>query len=107
PCLGNRHAGGAALHLLLRPVSSGIADLSAVAVRPYMGETLNKPTTSDPLARPMTRRELLKKATGASLTLAAAQALSPFILSGCSTSKTGNGGSGAIKVGILHSLTGT
>jgi urea transport system substrate-binding protein len=51
----------------------------------------------------MTRRELLKKTGKASLTLAAAQALSPFLLSGC-----GGGGSGnKIKVGILHSLTGT
>jgi urea transport system substrate-binding protein len=45
----------------------------------------------------------MKKVGGTGLTLAAAQALSPFILSGC-----GGGGSGdKIKVGILHSLTGT
>jgi urea transport system substrate-binding protein len=61
----------------------------------------------------MTRRDLLKKAGQTGLTLAAAQALSPFILSGCSSSKTtgggaaGKGGGGPIKVGILHSLTGT
>jgi urea transport system substrate-binding protein len=50
-----------------------------------------------------TRRGFLKRTGQAGLTLAAAQALSPFILSGC-----GGGGSGSsIKVGILHSLTGT
>jgi urea transport system substrate-binding protein len=37
------------------------------------------------------------------LTLTAASALSPFLLSGCG----GGGGGSTIKVGILHSLTGT
>ena len=53
------------------------------------------------------RRQFIK---GAGLTLAAAGSLSPFILSGCG----GGGGTGGaasggntIKVGILHSLTGT
>jgi urea transport system substrate-binding protein len=50
----------------------------------------------------LSRRSFLKRATGTSLTLAAASALSPFLLSGCKGSK-GN----TIKVGILHSLTGT
>src|SRR5205085_6914925 len=45
----------------------------------------------------------LKKAGKASITLAAAQALSPFILCGCGSKSDG----GKIKVGILHSLTGT
>jgi urea transport system substrate-binding protein len=52
----------------------------------------------------LTRRDLLKKTGKASLTLAAAQALSPFLLSGCSKE---SGGGNKIKVGILHSLTGT
>lgn len=57
----------------------------------------------------MTRRELLKKAGGTSLTLAAASALSPFLLSGCGGGGGGGGAGGGntIKVGILHSLTGT
>src|SRR5437588_9743037 len=66
----------------------------------------------------MTRRDLLRGAGKASLTLAAAQALAPFWLAGCSDStgtgaKTGVSSSGKgsggppIKVGILHSLTGT
>jgi urea transport system substrate-binding protein len=50
----------------------------------------------------MTRRDLLKKAGHGSLALAAAQALSPFLLSGCGSSK----GADTIKVGILHSLSG-
>jgi urea transport system substrate-binding protein len=58
----------------------------------------------------MTRRDLLAKAGKGSLTLAAAGAFAPFILSGCSTNK-GGGGAGVsgstVKVGILHSLTGT
>jgi urea transport system substrate-binding protein len=53
----------------------------------------------------LTRRDLLKKTGKASLTLAAAQALSPFLLSGCSKDSGGSGDK--IKVGILHSLTGT
>jgi len=48
-----------------------------------------------------TRRDILKS----SLTLAAAGALSPFVLSGC-TGGNRRGGN-TIKVGILHSLTGT
>src|SRR5437763_16567767 len=60
----------------------------------------------------MTRRDLLKRAGGAGLTLAAAQALSPFLLSGCGGNGGGGGGKTAgsgptIKVVILHSLTGT
>ena len=50
------------------------------------------------------RRQFLKK-TG--LTLAAAQALSPFVLSGCGPGAGTAGGGNTIKVGILHSLTGT
>jgi len=45
----------------------------------------------------------MKKVGGTGLTLAAAQALSPFILSGCG----GSGKGDKVKVGILHSLTGT
>jgi urea transport system substrate-binding protein len=57
----------------------------------------------------MTRRDVLKKAGQTSLLLTVGQALSPFLLSGCTSTKTGSGGSGGdkIKVGILHSLTGT
>jgi urea transport system substrate-binding protein len=53
---------------------------------------------------------LLKRAGQTSLTLAAAQALSPFLLSGCGSSGTnargGGGGGDTIKVGIMHSLSG-
>jgi urea transport system substrate-binding protein len=51
----------------------------------------------------MTRRELLKTTGKASALLAASSALSPFLLSGCGGGKS----SDKIKVGILHSLTGT
>jgi urea transport system substrate-binding protein len=51
-----------------------------------------------------TRRDVLKRAGQTSLVLAAAQALSPFVLTGCS--KKG-ADSDTVKVGILHSLTGT
>jgi urea transport system substrate-binding protein len=50
----------------------------------------------------LTRRDLLKRAGKTGLTLAAAQALSPFILSGCGSSTGGN----TTKVGIMHSLSG-
>jgi urea transport system substrate-binding protein len=53
------------------------------------------------------RRQFLRS-TG--MTLAAAQALSPFVLSGCGSSGPGGGSAASgntIKVGILHSLTGT
>ncbi len=63
-----------------------------------------KKQKSDSTPQGMSRRDLLKKAGKASLTLAAAQALSPFLLSGC---KKGGGDGDKIKVGILHSLTGT
>ncbi len=52
---------------------------------------------------PLSRREFL--ARGASATLAAGAALSPFVLSGCGGDKAGAGDK--IKVGILHSQTGT
>jgi urea transport system substrate-binding protein len=57
----------------------------------------------------VTRRGFLKRTGQAGLTLAAAQALAPFVLSGCSSTGGGKGGSGGntLKVGILHSLTGT
>lgn len=52
----------------------------------------------------MTRRDMLKAVGKTGALLAAAKALSPFALSGCnSASSSGN----TIKVGILHSLTGT
>jgi urea transport system substrate-binding protein len=70
-----------------------------------MEETSLKNTRSETTPGKMTRRDLLRKAGKAGITLAAAQALSPFILSGCG-SKSGSDG-GEIKVGILHSLTGT
>ncbi len=56
----------------------------------------------------VSRRQFL---TSTGLTLAAAQALSPFVLSGCAPGGAGGTGAaasgGTIKVGILHSLTGT
>jgi urea transport system substrate-binding protein len=57
----------------------------------------------------LSRRGFLKKTGQAGLTLAAAQALSPFILSGCGGASTGGHGvsGNSVKVGILHSLTGT
>ena len=66
----------------------------------------------------MTRRDLLRQAGKAGVTLAAALLPAPFVLSGCSKS-TGGGSTSVrrahrerptattIKVGILHSLTGT
>ena len=54
-----------------------------------------------------TRRQMLKRATKTSLLLAAAQGLSPFLLSGCGSRGDKGGGGDKIKVGILHSLTGT
>ncbi len=50
----------------------------------------------------MTRRDLLIKAGGTGLTLAAAGALSPFALTGTSRANKAD----TIKVGIMHSLTG-
>src|SRR5208283_4800054 len=56
----------------------------------------------------ITRRQMLKRTGRTSLVLAAAQGLAPFLLSGCGKSDSAGGGSGdKIKVGILHSLTGT
>jgi urea transport system substrate-binding protein len=60
----------------------------------------------------LTRREVLRKAGQTGLILAAAHALSPFLLSGCGGGNgggtaSGDGGGDTIKVGILHSLTGT
>lgn len=62
----------------------------------------------------MTRRQMLAGAGKTGLLLAAAGALSPFALTGCEGSKEGgakggggSGGGDTIKVGILHSLTGT
>ena len=52
----------------------------------------------------LTRRERLKRATHAVLALSAAVALS-FLASGCG--KKADSGTGPIKVGILHSTTGT
>ena len=66
---------------------------------------------SESKTKHLTRRDLLKKAGQTGLTLAAAQAMAPFVLTGCGSSKTTGGGGarggGPIKVGILHSLTGT
>ncbi len=58
--------------------------------------------TEKTTAGDLSRREFLGR-SGASLTLAAAAAASPFLLSGCGGKDDGN----KIKVGILHSLTGT
>ena len=57
-------------------------------------------------SRGVNRRQFLKQ-TG--LTLAAAGAVAPFVLSGCGPGggTAGGGGGDTIKVGILHSLTGT
>jgi urea transport system substrate-binding protein len=61
--------------------------------------------TKDEGPQTLTRREMLSKVGRSGLTLAAASALSPFVLSGCGK-KDGTKGD-TIKVGILHSLTGT
>jgi urea transport system substrate-binding protein len=50
---------------------------------------------------------MLKTTGKAGALLAASSALSPFILSGCSGGGGGGKGGDKIKVGILHSLTGT
>src|SRR5439155_6193635 len=58
----------------------------------------------------LTRREFLNRGARTSALLAAGAAFSPFLLSGCNPAGTGGAaGSGGdkIKVGILHSLTGT
>src|SRR5205823_5984796 len=55
----------------------------------------------------LTRRDALKRAGKTGLLLAAGSALSPFVLSGCSSNKSGGDSGNTIKVGILHSLTGT
>jgi urea transport system substrate-binding protein len=59
----------------------------------------------------MNRREFLRRTGQTSLTLAAASALSPFLLSGCGGGGNSGGSAntkgGEVKVGILHSLTGT
>src|SRR5438552_15333100 len=68
--------------------------------------TTLKKRTSDSTRNSMTRRELLRNAGKASVTLAAAQALAPFWLAGCSSGPSGGGGGGGIKVGIMHSLSG-
>ncbi len=54
-------------------------------------------------SKKLTRREMLARTSKTGLLLAASSALSPFVLSGCS----GSGEGDKIKVGILHSLTGT
>src|SRR6059036_461772 len=69
--------------------------------------------TPNPKPAKQTRRGFLKKTGRAGLALAAA----PFFLSGCGDTGGGKGGGGTrrggggggvtIKVGILHSLTGT
>src|SRR5260370_5005276 len=70
---------------------------------PTDGGHLLKHNDSTPTTQKVTRRGFLKKTGQAGLTLAAEQALSPFILSGCG----GSGKGSTVKVGILHSLTGT
>jgi urea transport system substrate-binding protein len=55
----------------------------------------------------MSRRQMLKKASQTGLLLAAANALAPFVASGCNKAGTTGGAGGTVKVGILHSLTGT
>ncbi len=55
----------------------------------------------------ITRRSLLKKAGKTSLLLAAASGLAPFLTSGCAKKDGSGAGGSTIKVGILHSLTGT
>ncbi|GIW78457.1 MAG: urea ABC transporter substrate-binding protein [Gemmatales bacterium] len=63
-------------------------------------------STQNSKPRKITRREMLKRAGGSSLVLAAASSLSPFLFTGCSGGKKSGGSGGSIKVGILHSLTG-
>src|SRR5262249_13192419 len=82
-----------------------------------LGGSPLKKRKSDSTASKFTRRDLLKKAGQTGLTLAAAQALGPLALSGCSSDKptgSGGGGGGGGKGGggphrrcSSHSLTGT
>src|SRR5579872_4343230 len=76
--------------------------LSWGALRTLTEDRSLKKSNRAPAKPGLTRRELLTKAGQGSLALAAAQALSPFLLSGCGSSK----GADTIKVGILHSLSG-
>src|SRR5262249_30806072 len=74
--------------------------LHAYCAHSHGSTALNRIPSNSPK---MTRRHMLKTTGKAGALLAASSALSPFLLSGC-----GGGGSGdKIKVGILHSLTGT
>ena len=66
-----------------------------------------KHPSSDSAQPTLNRRKFLQTTGRASLTLAAAQALAPFALMGCSSSSTRSVAGSTVKVGILHSLTGT
>jgi urea transport system substrate-binding protein len=68
---------------------------------PALSDTRKKAGTEQ-----LTRREMLARTGQTGLLLAAGSALSPFVLSGCGGSG-GGGSGGTVKVGILHSLTGT
>jgi urea transport system substrate-binding protein len=88
-------------------------DSPLAPVRLFSGGTALKKTHSRSSSRKMTRRDLLRKAGTTGLALAAGQAVAPFLLTGCGREVSANkksgakSGGGPIKVGILHSLTGT
>lgn len=67
--------------------------------------TTLKHKKTDTQRNTLTRRDLLKTAGKTSLTLLAAQAMAPFLFTGCGTKPGGSSGD-KIKVGIMHSLSG-
>lgn len=67
-------------------------------------QTLKKTTTR---SGKLSRRDFLRNTTASGLTLAAAAGMGPLFLSGCGGGNANKGGGSTIKVGILHSLTGT
>src|SRR5207302_6989659 len=89
---------------------NALSSLRLIVRTQIRSTALRKPGSESP-RNTLTRRDALKKAGKTSLVLAAGSVLSPFVLSGCAPSGTGAKGGGvsgdSIKVGILHSLTGT
>src|SRR5262249_13805236 len=95
--------------LLQRVRSSGLAYSPRSSCANTREESPLKKNSSDAPSSRMTRREMLKTTGKTGVLLAASSGLAPFVLSGCSGGGTGGGGKSGdkIKVGILHSLSGT